>query len=73
MQSFQENRLSIFQDLIVMKPLISLISCPVACSAIIAVDTHTDTHTHTHTHKPNTVTLAVHMHAHQELTRYDIA
>ena len=39
-QSFQENRLIIFQ---VLKPLVSLIGRFVACSARICVDTHTQT------------------------------
>ena len=43
----------IFQDLIVLKPLVSLISLPVACSARIAVDRETHTHTETKYSKPH--------------------
>ena len=46
-QSFQENRLIIFQVRVVLKPLVSLIGHLIACSARISVDTHTHTHTHT--------------------------
>ena len=42
------------------RPLVSLNSRLVACSARIVVHTHTHTHTHTLTHKPSTVTLAAH-------------
>ena len=45
-------------DLVVLNPLVSLISYPVACSAKIAVDRQTDTHTH----KLSTVTLAEYVH-----------
>ena len=48
-QSFQQNRHIIFLALIVLKLLVSLISCLVACSARIVVDRRT------------TVTLAAHV------------
>ena len=48
MQSFQENSPFLFQARVVLKPLVSLIGRPVACSARISVDTQT------------TVTVAVH-------------
>ena len=59
MQSFLENHLFIFQDLVVLKLLVSLISRPIACSARLAI--HRQTERHTHTHKPTTVTLAAHV------------
>ena len=51
----------IFQILVVLKLLVSLIGHPMACTARIAVVSHTHTHTHTHTHKPSTITLNVHV------------
>ena len=51
-----------FHAFIILKLLVSLIGCPIACSATIAMDRQTDRHTHTHIHRPNTVTLAAHAH-----------
>ena len=55
-QSFLENRLENFQVRVVLKPLVSLISHLIACSARISADTQTDRQTD----KPTTVTLAAH-------------
>ena len=65
MQLFKEN-----QYLVVLKPLVSLISHPVACNAGITVDRwtdtdiHTHTHTHTHTHKIHIHTQYTHTQTH---------
>ena len=58
-QSFQQNRHVIFLALVALKLLVSLISCLVACSARIVVDTQTDRQ-YRQTHRTITVTLAAH-------------
>ena len=58
-----ENRLVNFQVRVVLKPLVSLISHLVACSARVSVDTHTHTQTDRQTDRQTdkpTVTLAAH-------------
>ena len=61
----KENHPFIFQTRVVLKPLVSLIGCLVACSARISVDTHT----HTHTDK-QTIYCNPRMHA-EGLIRHD--